>query len=198
MGLTSKLKSVLRKEKEIAETDLDGTKDEPTIPLYKLESPDRVVETRIKPVKMPSIVDVGGKLGIMSRDLEEIKRDMVSKSWLRAEYDDSSEIIERLERIEEEINNLNNLTKGLNDHLSDDLKLSKIKLNDRILKKPRPINIPNKLFEIISKKKKLTYSEIKNEIKISDPTLSKYLKKLINENKIKREKIGRHVYYFFN
>ena len=162
-----------------------------TLQISKIETPEKIVETKITPVKVPTIVDVGGKLALISRDLMELKQEMVSKSWFKSEYEDAGyAILERLEKIESNIESLNNL---LND-LSNVTKAIKPDLSKEPLYE-ETFNTKEKILEIIINSKKIRFKGLSNKLKISDPTLSKYLKILLNSNKIKKTKIGKAVFY---
>lgn len=142
-----------------------------SIPIYRTESKDKILETRIRPVKIPTIVDIGEKLGLILKELQEIKFEMVSKSWLNSEYNDTNDISKKIDIILQEIQSINYYDKNI------------IKKADDII-------------ELLASGNKMTYSEIKEKIGITDPTLSRQLKTLVDNNTIKRERKGRSVFYF--
>ena len=147
-----------------------------SMPIYRRETEDKIMETRIRPVKIPTIVDLGEKLGLILKEIQEIKTAMVSKDWLRSEYNDTSEITNKLDTILQNFNNLN--------FLSQDLRgLS------------YPVEKTNIILDLLSQEGKLNYSQIKNKTGLSDPTLTKQLKQLTIQKKISRERQGKSVFY---
>jgi len=192
MGLGSFLKSMFIEEKTNGKYDFT----EP-ISVLKTETPTKIFETRIKPVKVPNIVDVGERLGLINRDVSEIKNEMVSKTWFKSEYEDKDEeMTDKLENIsskisilEEKIAELNDLTKLLSNNLSNNL---------AILPREKSLiesKISDKILNLIKKEKKIRYKDIINNLDVSDPTLCKYLSSLLDSNKIKRIKDGKAVFY---
>jgi hypothetical protein len=192
MGLGSFLKSIFTDEKTNGKDDFT----EP-ISILKTETPTKIFETRIKPVKVPSIVDVGERLGLIYRDVSEIKNEMVSKMWFKSEYEDKDEeMTDKLENIsskisilEEKIAELNDLTKLLSNNLSNNLA---IQPREKSLIESK---ISDKILNLIEKEKKIRYKDIINNLGVSDPTLCKYLSSLLDSNKIKRIKDGKAVFY---
>lgn len=154
------------------------------IPILRTETPEKIIETKIKPVKIPTIMDIGERLALIYRDLTHLKNEMVSKSWFKSEYKDTgSVIIERLSSIESKlnilINTLSNFTKQTTKIDYPQIKLS---ISDRLL-------------EIIAEKKKIRYKDIAASMNVTDPTLCKYLKVLLKSKKIKKIREGKAVYY---
>jgi len=168
MGFLSWFKQ--KKEKESQELQ------DISMPIYRKETEDKIMETRIRPVKIPTILDLGEKLGLILEELQKIKINMVSKDWLISEYDDTSEMTNKLDTILQDINNLNFLTKDLRGLSS----------------KTEETNI---IFDLLSQEGKLNYSHIKNKTGLSDPTLTKQLKQLTTQGKISRERQGKSVFY---
>lgn len=192
MGLGSFLKSMFIEEKTNGKYDFT----EP-ISVLKTETPTKIFETRIKPVKVPNIIDVGERLGLINRDVSEIKNEMVSKTWFKSEYEDKDEeMTDKLENIsskisilEEKIAELNDLTKLLSNNLSNNLA---IQPREKSLIESK---ISDKILNLIEKEKKIRYKDIINNLGVSDPTLCKYLSSLLDSNKIKRIKDGKAVFY---
>lgn len=192
MGLGSFLKSMFIEEKTNGKYDFT----EP-ISVLKVETPTKIFETRIKPVKVPNIVDVGERLGLIHRDVSEIKNEMVSKTWFKSEYEDKDEeMTDKLENIsskisilEEKFAELNDLTKLLSNNLSNNLA---IQPREKSLIESK---ISDKILNLIEKEKKIRYKDIINNLGVSDPTLCKYLSSLLDSNKIKRIKDGKAVFY---
>lgn len=182
MNILEKLKNTLKKK--------DTTVYE------KPQDTQKTIETNIRPVKIPTLLDLGGKLQMIFNDVEHIKQEMVSKAWFRAEYDEGEEIIKKLEVIEQKLNDLQKITPQLND-LSN--KLSYLPKEHRItinrIKETEISNQAKKLLDTVTQKKKVNYTELKNFVGMSDPTISKYLKQLLKQNKIEKEKVGRFAYY---
>jgi Fic family protein len=190
MGIYSWVKTLFRTKTET----LNGTA--PSISILRTETPERVIETRIKPIKIPTIVDVGERLGLINKHLIELKNEMATRSWFKSEYEDTgTEVLDRLEVIENTLNtlqtSLNQITKGLSNFTKG---ITKIDLSKTIRPKDN-FTIPNRILEIINQRKRIRYKDIAVELRFSDPTLSKYLKILCNENKLKRIKEGKAVYY---
>lgn len=175
MGIFDWFKDEKPKEKEINSSQKLETV---SIPIYKAENKDKIMETHIRPVKIPTIVDIGEKLGRILKELEEIKIEMVSKSWLNSQYNDTNDISQKIDTILKKLESPKKIEKDVVKELSVDI----TKKRDNII-------------QLLSKKNKLTYSQIKNEIGVSDPTLSRRLKSLVKRNLIKREKKGRSVFY---
>jgi DNA-binding transcriptional ArsR family regulator len=192
MGLTSFLKSIFTDEKTNGKDDFTES-----ISVLKAETPTKIFETRIKPVRVPNIVDVGERLGLIQRDVNEIKNEMVSKMWFEAEYEDKGdEITNKLENINSQINSLeqkiaelNDLTKLLSNNLSNNISTQKQE-NTLIETK-----IPDRILKLIEKGKRIRYKDMINNLGISDPTLCKHLSSLLESNKIKRTKEGKAVFY---
>ena len=53
----------------------------------------------------------------------------------------------------------------------------------------------SEVVEILKKGGRVRFKDLSAKLKISDPTLSKYLKILCETNKTKRKKVGKAVYY---
>lgn len=170
-------------------------KEQPTvttiepISILRTETPDKIIETKIRPVRVPTIMEIGERLGLISRDLNYLKHEMVSQSWFKSEYEDTgSEIIEKLSTIESKlnilINTLSNFTKQINktDLIKIDYPKTKLSISDSI-------------FKIIKERKKIRYKDIRVSMDVTDPTLCKYLKILLESKKIKKIKQGKAVYY---
>jgi len=186
MGVGSWLKSMFKTEKE----QINDTSIEP-IPILRVETPEKIVETKIKPVKIPTIMDIGQRLGLIFHDITDLKREMVSKSWFKTEYEDSSpEIIDKLEKIESKLS-------VIQESLVKSTALSKEITKPSIVKLsyPKPLNVQDKILNVIQKKKKIRYKDIATEIPVSDPTLCKYLKKLLTMNMITKRRVGKAVFY---
>ena len=175
MGIFSWLKHNKKKESR--------NFDDISIPIYRKETENKILETKIRPVKIPTIVDLGQKLGIILKELQEIKENMVSKDWLRSEYNDTSEITTKLDSILQNINNLN--------FLRQDLRGLRSSVDSVNLKKEER----NIILDLLSQEGKLNYSQLKNKTGLSDPTLTKQLKELTSQGKISRERQGKSVFY---
>jgi len=186
MKLFSRFKSMFKSEKKLDTATIES------IPVFKTETPTKIIETRIKPVKIPTIVDVGEKLGFISREIIELKNEIVTKSWFRSEYEDTGdEVINRLLRIENALVLLQKNIKQLNEDLSKFTKYELTEMPYRV----DVVGIPNQILEIIKKRGRVRYKDLNKSLSISDPTLSKYLKILTKTNKINRIKFGKAVYY---
>jgi len=186
MGVGSWLKSMFKTEKE----QINDISFKP-IPILRMETPEKIIETKIKPVKIPTIMDIGERLGLISHDLTDLKREMVSKSWFKTEYEDSSpEIIDKLEKIESKLNVLQESLVKFNVLTKEITKTPSTKLSY-----PETLNIHDKILDIIQKEKKIRYKDIAARLPVTDPTLCKYLKKLLIMNKITKRRVGKAVYY---
>ena len=159
------------------------------ISILRTETPEKIIETKIKPVKIPTIMDIGERLALIYHDLSHLKNEMVSRSWFKSEYEDTgTEIIEKLSTIESKlnilINTLSNFTKQITktDFTKIDYPQTKLSISEGIL-------------EIIKKKKKIRYKDIAASMNVTDPTLCKYLKILLKSKKIKKIKEGKAVFY---
>ena len=53
----------------------------------------------------------------------------------------------------------------------------------------------NRIMKILQKRKEIRFTDLLNELGISDPVLCHHLKILLSENKIKSEKRGRENFY---
>jgi hypothetical protein len=167
------------------------------ISIFKIETPEKIVETKIQPVKIPTIVDIGERLGRICRDLSILKKEMVSKSWFKSEYEDTGElVVKKLDKVNikldtliESFSRFNNEFKTLLKKLSNFTKSTEPELGKIIT------STPDQIYNIIKRERKIRYKDIARMVPVTDPTLSKYLKKLVTNNKIKRTKIGKAVYY---
>jgi len=172
----------------------------PPIPVYRVETPDKIVETKIQPVRIPTIFDVGERLANLSHDISVLKNEMVSRSWFKNEFQDiSPSITDKLNEIGNDISSLkdtfNNFTNLLPSKLSNFTKdTSSIQFAD-INRFNTLLNTSEIIHEIIKTHKRPRYKDIIKSAPISDPTLSKYLKILVSENKIRRIKVGKAVFY---
>lgn len=170
------------------------------IPVYRVETPDKIVETKIQPVKIPSIFDVSERLANLSHDISALKNEMVSKSWFNNEFQDvSPSITDKLNEISNLIRSLqtsiNDFTNSLSMRLSNFSKdTSPARLTD-IARFNTSLNTPDMIHETIRTHGKTRYKDIIKSIPVSDPTLSKYLKILVSEGKIRRIKVGKAVFY---
>jgi hypothetical protein len=189
MGVGSWLKNIIVGKKEIFEKS--ETSD---ISLSRLETPEKILETRLRPIKIPTEVEIGERLGFILRDLSDLKQEMITKSWLKTEYEDASpQIIDKLGKIESKFEELNVLLNNLSNILSNFKGYVKPELS-----KPTPIkhlDINEKIIEIIQKSQKIRYRDIANELNVTDPTITKHLKFLLVSNKIRKTKIGKTVFY---
>jgi len=170
------------------------------IPIYRLETPDKIVETKIQPVKIPTIFDVSERLANLSHDIFILKNEMVSRSWFKNEFQDiSPSIIDKLNEISNGIHSLqntfNNFTNPIPSKLSNFTKdTSSVQFAD-ISRFTTLLNTSDIIYEIVKAHKKIRYKDIIKFVPISDPTLSKYLKILVSEKKIRRIKVGKAVFY---
>jgi len=182
MRLISWFKSLYEKDKSI-NTNFES------ISVFKTESPGKIIETKIRPVKIPTIVDIVDRLSSIFYELNSLKNDMVSKSWFQVQYEDSTvDVLNRLDSIERALNNINlklsNFTKSISD----------FKKPESELLEP-PLSVSERIYNIIRIKKHVRFKDIVNLLPFSDPTISKYLKILTNSKKIKRVKTGKAVFY---
>jgi len=168
--------------------NLLGREPTPISPLsvYKLETPDKIIETKIQPVKLPTVVDIGERLGTLVRDVSYLKNEMVTKSWFRRDFEDMTPQI---------INLLNEINENLRVLLSNFTKNQISPKIDDIEHFDQPLKTSEFLLKIIKSQKKVRYKNIKKQIFVSDPTLSKYLKLLVKTKKIRRIEIGKAVFY---
>jgi hypothetical protein len=189
MGFTSWVKSIFSsKEKEIENED--------SFPISKIETPSKVIETRLKPIKIPTIVDIGERLGLISREIGDLRDDMVTKTWFKLEYEDSSpEIVNKLNHLEEALSLLKNDILRLNKNLSKFTKTPYIKKEEVELSDKPILNTQVRILNFIEQMGPVRYKDLRGRLNITDPTLSKYLKILCKTNKIERKKSGKAVYY---
>jgi len=189
MGLGSWLSNILVKKKEISEKS-----EVLEIPLNRLETSDKILETRIRPVKLPSTIEIGERLGFILRDLSNLKEEMISKSWFKDEYEDvSPEIIEKLGKVESRLEQLNGLLNNLSNVLSNLQLYAKPELSKTITTEQLDIN--EKILDIIKKSQRIRYKDIAKELNVTDPTITKHLKLLLTSNKIRKTKVGKAVFY---
>lgn len=166
------------------------------IPIHRIETPDKIIETKIRPVKVPTIFDISERLAYLSRDISILKEQMVTKSWFRNEFDDvTPAMAEKLDMISNDLhslqNNFSNLTSGLSNLTKDDL-APKVPDIDYL---GMSFNAPDIIMNIVKTNKTIRYKDIKKQLPVSDPTLSKYLKILVSDKKINRIKVGKAVFY---
>ena len=185
MGIRTWLTKVLKKEDHQIQS----------IPVYKLETPDKIVETKIQPVKIPTIFDVGERLSNLSHDITLLKNEMLTRSWFDKEFEDTSPaILEKLNEINDRLsslhNNFNNFTSRLSNFTKDTDSTQFTDINHFT-----HLNTPEIIYKIIKTHKRARYKDIKKSVPISDPTLSKYLKILVSKKKIRRIKVGKAVFY---
>jgi len=188
MGLISWFKS-LRSKKETNSGNIQS------IPILRTETPEKIIETRIKPIKIPTIMDLGQHLGLISRHLSDLKDQSVTKTWFTSEYEDTGEqIILRLSKIEKSLSIVHNSLTQISKNLSDFTKgTAHVKLSKGL--PHRPSKTSDQILELLKNRKKMRYKELFSELSVSDPTLSKHLKNLCNTDEIKRKRTGRAVYY---
>jgi predicted DNA-binding transcriptional regulator len=188
MGFGSWLSNLLVKKKEFS-TKSEGFE----IPLTRTETSEKILETKIRPVRLPSTIEIGERLGFILRDLSDLKQEMVSKSWFKTEYEETSpEIIEKLGRIESKLEELNDLIKNLSNILSN-FGYVKPELSKPIVTERFDIN--EKILDIIGKSQKIRYRDIAKELNVTDPTIAKHLKLLLNSSKIRKTRVGKAVFY---
>jgi hypothetical protein len=170
------------------------------IPIYRVETPDKIIETKIQPVKMPTVFDISERLANLSHDISALKNEMVTTSWFKNEFQDTTPVmISKLNEITDDLRSLNTAFTNFANTLS--LKLSNFTKSTDI---PQiadanyfntSLNTPEIIHEIVKNHKKIRYKDIIKLMPVSDPTLSKYLKTLVSENKIRRIKVGKAVFY---
>lgn len=185
MGIISRIKTMFTSEKYI-DTEFNE------ISVLKTETPEKIVETRIKPVKIPTILDLGEKLSSISNNLSSLRQEIITKSWFSQYEEASHEILNHLDNltktlsdIENLLINTNNLTKNLSDSLSVHQSLT-------FNKKPTPSEM---ILSVIKNNKRVRYKDIVSMVPFSDPTISKHIKTLLNDNKILKSNVGKAVYY---
>jgi len=163
------------------------------IPIFKTETPEKIVETRIKPVKIPTILDLGEKLSSIFNNLSLLKEEIVTKSWFSSQYEDSSyEILNSLDDVNKRLHDIQNLlinTNNLSKNLSD--VISKINLPSHHEK----LSPSEMILYVLKNNKRLRYKDIVHILPFSDPTISNHIKILLKNNKINRSKLGKAVYY---
>jgi DNA-binding transcriptional ArsR family regulator len=189
MGLGSWLSNLLVKKKEISEKS-----EVLEIPLNRLETPEKILETRLRPVKLPSTIEIGERLGFILRDLSNLKEEMISKSWFKTEYEDTSPlIIDKLSKVESRLEEFNGLLNNLSNILSNLKVYGKPELSK--ITPTEHLDINEKILDIIKKSQKIRYRDIAKELNVTDPTITKHLKSLLNSNKIRKTKIGKATFY---
>ena len=177
MGISSWLKTIFSSKK-----DQFNDKIEP-IPILRTETSEKIIETKIQPVRIPTIVDIGERLAFISHDLNHLKNEIVSKSWFKFEYiDKNTEIIEKLSIIENKLNSLINTLSDFNSIIRSDI--------NKITSPYKELTIHQRIFNIIKERNKIRYKDIRNSTNITDPTLSKYLKITGDKNEIY---VGREI-----
>jgi len=192
MRFGSWLSNLLVKKKEVTEkSETSVTSD---LSFSRLETPEKIIETRVKPVRIPTTVEIGERLGFILRDLSNLKEEMISKSWLKNEYEDTSPlIIDKLSKVESRLEELNGLLNNLSNILSNLKVYGKPELSKTITTKQLDIN--EKMLDIIKKSQRIRYRDIAKELNVTDPTIAKHLKLLLNSNKIRKTKVGKAVFY---
>jgi hypothetical protein len=170
------------------------------IPIYRLETPDKIVETKIQPVKVPTIFDVSERLVNLSQDISFLKNDIVTRSWFKTEFEDvSPSMVDKLDEISNELkslqNNFINFTKLISSRLSNFTKDITIPNFTDINHFSAHLNTAEVIYKVIKSHKKTRYKDIIKHVPVSDPTLSKYLKILVHDKKIRRVKVGKAVFY---
>ena len=189
MGLGSWLNDLLVKKKETSEKS-----EVSEILLNRLETPEKILETRLRPVKLPSTIEIGERLGFILRDLSNLKEEMISKSWFKAEYEDASpEIIEKLGKVESRLEQLNGLLNNLSNVLSNLKFYEKPELSKPI--STGYLDLNEKILDIIKKSQRIRYRDIAKELNVTDPTIAKHLKLLLGSNRIRKTKVGKAVFY---
>jgi len=187
MGFTTWLKSLRTKKETINNIEY--------LPIFRSESPEKIVETRIKPIKIPTIVDIGDRLGTISRNISELRGEIISKSWFKTEYEDvGNQVICRLINIEDSLNTLHSVL----DQITKDLSNFTKKVTKPELSKYLSYTLTDKSVQILTflkESERCRFKDLSLKLNMSDPTLSKHLKTLCKDNKIKREKLGKAVYY---
>lgn len=167
-----------------------------SITISKTETPDKIIETRIRPVKIPTILDIGEKLGHISNDLSSIKTDIVSRSWFKSEYEDCSPlIIDDLRKIQKSLNLLIDTVNHINNNLSNFTKTYSYTKGVDLPPYPMMFHTPDHIIELIKKNGPMRFKELRTLLNVTDPTLSKYLKKLTLDNVLIRKKSGKAVFY---
>ena len=189
MGIKTWLNKVLKKD----------TQQIGPIPVYRLETPDKILETKIQPIKLPTTFDISERLVNLSRDISHLKDEMVSRSWFKTEFEDvSPSVVDKLDGISNELkslqNNFTKFTKLLSSELSNFSKTTILPVTD-VNHFGMSLNTSEIIYKIIKRNKNIRYKGIKKQVPVSDPTLSKYLKILISKKKIRRTKIGKAVFY---
>ena len=188
MGIISRLKTMFTTRKE---NYIDTSFED--IPIFKSETPEKIVETRIKPVKIPTILDLGEKLSSIFNNLSLLKEEIVTKSWFSSQYEDTSyEILNCLDNVNKRLHDIQNLLKN-NNNLSKNLSDVLTKFQSPLYHKK--LSPSEMIIYVLKNNKKLRYKDIVGMVPFSDPTISKHIKILLKNNKISRSKLGKAVYY---
>ncbi len=185
MGIISRIKTMFAQEKQ-ADTEFSE------IPILKTETSEKIIETRIKPIRIPTILDLGERLSAISNNLSSLREEMITKSFFNQYEDVSHEILNRLSDLSKSLNeiqnlliNTNNLTKNLSDSLS---KYQPLKSNEKMSPSEMILNV-------LRNNKRVRYKDIVSMVPFSDPTISKHIKILLSGSKITKSNIGKAVYY---
>ena len=186
MGVVSWLKSKFTIEKE---NHISASFQE--IPIFKTETPEKIIETRIRPVKIPTILDLGEKLTFLSSNISSLKDDIITKSWFLSQYEDASaEILNRLDGINDKLNDIKNFlmnTKNLTKNLSD--------MPFRSFTSNKRLTASDMILFVLKENTRVRYKDIVSMVPYSDPTISSHIKILLKNKRIKKSKIGKAVYY---
>jgi len=182
MGLRNFLKSLL------------GKKEVTTLEVSRIETPEKIIETKIRPVKFPSILELGEKLGAISHEIREIREEMMTKTWFTTQYEDVSDVIlEKLDKMKEDLEYIKNYLTSLN-QITKNLSKNLSYFSPTISKK-EVVPFKDKVYELIVQNKRIRFKDLIKRLNVSEPTLSKYLKILLQEGKIKRTKRKKAVFY---
>lgn len=186
MGIKTWFNAILKKD----------TRQIAPIPIYRLETPDKIVETKIQPIKIPTVFDVAERLVNLSQEISVLKNEMVTIPWFKNEFEDMTpSIVDKLNEINHRLSSLQesftNFTSKLSNFTKDSITTQFTDIDHFSM----PLNTSKIIHKIIKTHKKIRYRDIIKQLPVSDPTLSKYLKILVSDKKIRRIKVGKAVFY---
>jgi uncharacterized membrane protein len=142
------------------------------------------------------------------RELEEKIKELEKESKIKAVdvFERLGGIKEKLDRLSEEHKDIKKDTEwiisGIDSLLTGKPIEEQIKVLDKLQteieeKKEKIVALSSeeKIIKVLQKGGQVNYTELKHETRLSDPTLSKHLKKLVKDGKVSVKKAGKFKFY---
>lgn len=202
----------VKEQRKEAETDEESEEKEEidAFTLQRIEGPRGIHETLVRPMKLPSMVEIGQSLGEIRSRLEDthnwLQTQTPTKEWLQnkshlGKEGESSDLINEfrsvkhsLDRLVVEMSAVREVIRGKNPRSPAWVRKAEEELRSQI-GKFESIGTDTIILNAISEAGKACFSEIVRITGLSKQAASEHLKKLTAEGRLERTRRGKNVFY---